>query len=146
MGHLWGQHIILDSFLWKYFRFCDWNEQKNIDKLVRSVGRRRGCYINHCEDIEFLGINVCFLLLLHHKRREMRAKVAVVTMTGTPILLTRQNWQNHMPNKTTVREFFFQNGQYNLFKVRRCLRHNLCSHPYGSKSFVRSTRSAVWNF
>jgi hypothetical protein len=31
-------------------------------------------------------------------------------------------------------------------KVRRCLRHNLCSQPYGSKSLVRSTGSAVWNF
>jgi hypothetical protein len=35
---------------------------------------------------------------------------------------------------------------YALSKVRRCLRHNLCSQPYGSKSLVRSTGSAVWNF
>jgi hypothetical protein len=34
-------------------------------------------------------------------------------------------------------------GRYALSKVRRCLRHNLCSQPYGSKSLVRSTGSAV---
>jgi hypothetical protein len=32
---------------------------------------------------------------------------------------------------------------YALSKVRRCLRHNLCSQPYGSKCLVRSTGSAV---
>jgi hypothetical protein len=32
---------------------------------------------------------------------------------------------------------------YALCKVRRRLRHNLCSQPYGSKSLVRSTGSAV---
>jgi hypothetical protein len=37
-------------------------------------------------------------------------------------------------------------GYYALSKVRRCLRHNLCSQPYGSKSLVRSTGSAVRNF
>jgi hypothetical protein len=31
-----------------------------------------------------------------------------------------------------------------LSKVRRRLRHNLWSQPYGSKSLVRSTGSAVW--
>jgi hypothetical protein len=36
--------------------------------------------------------------------------------------------------------------RYALSKVRKCLRHNLCSQPYGSKSLVRSTGSAVWNF
>jgi hypothetical protein len=35
---------------------------------------------------------------------------------------------------------------YALSKVRRYLRHNLCSQPYGSKSLVRSTGSAVWSF
>jgi hypothetical protein len=37
-------------------------------------------------------------------------------------------------------------GRYAMSKVRRCLRHNLCSQPYGSKSLVRSTGSAVWHF
>jgi hypothetical protein len=32
---------------------------------------------------------------------------------------------------------------YALSKVPRCLRHNLCSQPYESKSLVRSTGSAV---
>jgi hypothetical protein len=31
-------------------------------------------------------------------------------------------------------------------KDRICLRHNLSSQTYGSKSLVRSTGSAVWNF
>jgi hypothetical protein len=35
---------------------------------------------------------------------------------------------------------------YALSKVRRCLRHNLCSQRYGSKSLVRSTGSEVWHF
>jgi hypothetical protein len=43
-------------------------------------------------------------------------------------------WQHATPH----------NGSwYALSKVRRCLRHNLCSQPYGSKSLVRSTGSAV---
>jgi hypothetical protein len=28
-------------------------------------------------------------------------------MTRTPTLQTRQNWHNHLPNKTTARDFFF---------------------------------------
>jgi hypothetical protein len=37
-------------------------------------------------------------------------------------------------------------GGYAQSKVRRCLRHNLCRQPYGIKSLVRSTGSAVWSF
>jgi hypothetical protein len=40
----------------------------------------------------------------------------------------------------------YPRDKYALSKVRRCLRHNLCSQPYGSKSLVRSTGSAVLNF
>jgi hypothetical protein len=43
----------------------------------------------------------------------LRATVAVVTVTRTPTLQTRQNWHNHLPNKSIVRygkPFFFQNG------------------------------------
>jgi hypothetical protein len=35
----------------------------------------------------------------------MRATLAIVTMTRAPILQTRQNWHNHLPNET-----FLQNG------------------------------------
>jgi hypothetical protein len=34
-------------------------------------------------------------------------------------------------------------GSNNYKVFRRCLRHNLCSQPYGSKSILRSTGSAV---
>jgi hypothetical protein len=59
------------------------------------------------------------------------------------------------PYMVVMTSFFVSKGRcvlvsvvvcYALSKVRRCLRHNLCSQPYGSKSLVRSTGSAVWNF
>jgi hypothetical protein len=36
-----------------------------------------------------------------------QSTVTVVTVTWTQTLQTRQNWQNHLPNKTTVRKAIF---------------------------------------
>jgi hypothetical protein len=63
--------------------------------LVGSVGRK-GYFIVHRENIQLLAINVFFQLLSHHKHRENEG------VTLTPILQTRQNWHNHLPNKIII--------------------------------------------
>jgi hypothetical protein len=42
-----------------------------------------------------------------------------------------------------IDKYMVKIARYGLSKVRRCLRHNLCSQPYGSKSLIGSTGSAV---
>jgi hypothetical protein len=81
--------------------YLHWRSREEVVILVGSVGRRRRCFIIHLEDIQMLGINVCFLLQSQHNHRENEG------MTLTPILQTRQNWRNHLANKTTVRQVFF---------------------------------------
>jgi hypothetical protein len=55
------------------------------------------------------------------------------------------SWNKVLAYNITQKFFNLYSIWYALSKAWRCLRHNLRSQLYGSKSLVRSTGSAVWN-
>jgi hypothetical protein len=85
-----GQIIICQSYYHSTLQTClfvslNWEVRQKITILVGSVSRGRGCFMFHRENIQLLGINVCFQVLPQHKHRQYEG----VIMTRTPILHVR---------------------------------------------------------
>jgi hypothetical protein len=87
----------------------------------------------------------CMLLsVLENNLYEIKVNVGLVCVCWSTILSGREEKLRPLSNSdVTQLHAPTAVASYALSKVRICLRHNLCSQPYGSKSLVRSTESAV---